>query len=157
VDHRERSGDMTDTDRVFEYLSGDSKVDGVPATVESSRAYFLAKVAAECDPGDVEHDLANDVPGVVVVDTRSAKAYAEAHVPGALNIWHFELTAEDTREFDPDVTYVTYGFGPDCNAGTKGALKLAALGFKVKEMIGGIEYWKREGFAVESGAAPQAG
>lgn len=144
---------MPDIDRVFEYLTGESKVGGVPATVESSRAYFLTKVAAECDPGDVEHDLARNVPGVVVVDTRNAKSYAAGHVPGALNIWHFELTAEDTAEFDPDATYVTYGSGPDCNAGTKGALKLASLGFKVKEMIGGFEYWEREGFAVETDAA----
>jgi hypothetical protein len=26
---------------------------------------------------------------------------------------------------------------------------LAELGFRVKEMIGGIEYWKREGYATE--------
>jgi rhodanese-related sulfurtransferase len=144
---------MSDAERIFENLSGNSKVKGVPVTAASSRAYFLSKLAAECDPGDVEHDLARDVPGVVVVDTRSASSYAEGHVPGALNIWHFELTAEDTGGFDRDATYVTYGSGPDCNAGTKGALKLAALGFRVKEMIGGFEYWAREGFAVESGPA----
>jgi rhodanese-related sulfurtransferase len=144
---------MTDIDHVFELLAGKSKVNGVPATAESSQAYFLAKVAAECDAGEVEHDLTNNVPGIVVVDTRSANAYAEGHIPGALNIWHVELTAEDTAAFDPDATYVTYGTGPECNAGTKGALKLAALGFTVKEMIGGFEYWQRDGYPVATGAA----
>jgi rhodanese-related sulfurtransferase len=140
------------SDEVFALLAGAGKVNGVPATVEQSRAYFFAKVASECDPGDVEHDLAKNVPGIVVIDTRSSKAYAEGHIPGSVNIWHFEMTPEDTAGFDRDVTYVTYGFGPDCNAGTKGAVKLAALGFKVKEMIGGFEYWQREGFAVQTGA-----
>ena len=31
--------------------------------------------------------------------------------------------------------------------------KLAALGFRVKEMIGGIGYWRKEGLPVE-GASP---
>ena len=29
------------------------------------------------------------------------------------------------------------------------AARLAALGFKVKEMIGGLEYWRQEGCPVE--------
>ena len=31
----------------------------------------------------------------------------------------------------------------------KGALNLAALGFKVKELIGGIEWWKKDGYDTE--------
>ena len=31
----------------------------------------------------------------------------------------------------------------------KGALKLAELGFRVKELIGGIDWWKRDGYATE--------
>jgi rhodanese-related sulfurtransferase len=143
---------VSEANQVFEFLASDSKVTGVPATVETSRAHFFAKVAVECDPGDVEHDLARKVPGIVVIDARNSKAYAEGHVPGSLNIWHFEMTPADTAAFDPDVTYVTYGTGPGCNAGTKGAVKLAALGFKVKEMIGGFEYWQREGFTVATGS-----
>lgn len=45
---------------------------------------------------------------------------------------------------------VTYCWGPGCNGATRAALTLARLGFEVREMIGGIEYWIREGLPVET-------
>ncbi|MEU9299743.1 rhodanese-like domain-containing protein [Streptomyces sp. NPDC048269] len=142
---------MSESHELFELLKAESKIAGVPTTAELSATYFLAKLAAECDPSDVEHDISHKIPGVAVIDTRSAESYQEAHIPGALNLPHRDLSSEHVVGLDRDVTYVTYGFGPDCNAGTKGAAKLAVLGFRVKEMIGGFEYWKRDGFPVESG------
>ncbi|TME91021.1 MAG: rhodanese-like domain-containing protein, partial [Chloroflexi bacterium] len=35
----------------------------------------------------------------------------------------------------------------------KAAVRLSALGFQVKEMIGGIEYWRKEGYRIE-GSSP---
>jgi rhodanese-related sulfurtransferase len=51
---------------------------------------------------------------------------------------------------DPAVPVVTYCWGPGCDGATKAALALARRGYRVKEMIGGIEYWIREGFEVET-------
>ena len=45
---------------------------------------------------------------------------------------------------------VTYCWGPGCNGATRAALTLAGLGFRVREMLGGFEYWAREGLPVES-------
>jgi rhodanese-related sulfurtransferase len=47
------------------------------------------------------------------------------------------------------VPVVTYCWGPGCNGATKAALALARLGYEVREMLGGIEYWTREGLPVE--------
>jgi rhodanese-related sulfurtransferase len=44
---------------------------------------------------------------------------------------------------------VVYCWSPGCNAGDKGALEFAKLGYDVKLMIGGFEYWAREGYPVE--------
>ena len=44
---------------------------------------------------------------------------------------------------------VVYCWAMSCNAAAKAALRLAALGIQVKEMIGGLESWMREGYAVE--------
>jgi rhodanese-related sulfurtransferase len=45
-----------------------------------------------------------------------------------------------------------YCWGPGCNGATKAAMQLSALGFPVKEMIGGMEYWaERERYPVERG------
>ena len=32
---------------------------------------------------------------------------------------------------------------------TKGALNMAKLGFSVKELMGGIEWWRRDGYETE--------
>ncbi len=47
---------------------------------------------------------------------------------------------------------MTYCWGPGCNGATRAALALSRLGFAVREMLGGIEYWTREGFGVETDA-----
>ena len=39
---------------------------------------------------------------------------------------------------------------------TKAAARLSALGFRVKEMLGGIEYWRKEGFEVEGTKGTEA-
>ena len=37
-----------------------------------------------------------------------------------------------------------------CNGATRAALALAQLGYRVREMLGGFEYWAREGLPVET-------
>jgi rhodanese-related sulfurtransferase len=59
------------------------------------------------------------------------------------------MKEETTSHLDKAKTYVCYCDGIGCNASTKGAMKLSMLGFKVKELIGGIEWWKSEGYATE--------
>jgi rhodanese-related sulfurtransferase len=129
-----------------------SAVTAVPAAEpDGAAAHFAARLAHETDPADLYNDLHHEVGEVVVVDVRSAAAYAEGHVPGARHLPWRRIDAETTAELDPNSTYVTYCDGPGCNASTKGALALARLGFAVKELIGGIEYWRREGHPIETG------
>jgi hypothetical protein len=45
--------------------------------------------------------------------------------------------------------FVVYCAGPHCNGANKAAVKLAALGYPVKEMIGGVTGWLDEGFQLE--------
>ena len=47
---------------------------------------------------------------------------------------------------------VTYCWGPGCNGATRAALAFAQAGYPVREMIGGIEYWVREGFPLRTAA-----
>lgn len=114
-------------------------------------AHFRSKLAFETDPADLAADLAEGVAGLVVVDTRPPAAWAARHLPGAINLPHAAIDRASTAHLDPDATYVTYCWGPACNASTKGAANLAALGLRVKELIGGLSAWQAEGFAVEDG------
>ncbi|MEV3921325.1 rhodanese-like domain-containing protein [Actinomadura coerulea] len=78
--------------------------DRVPAaTAEEALRHFAARLAFETDVADVAARLAEETPGIVVVDTRSAESWSQGHVRGAVHL------------------------------------------------VGGFEYWAREGHPVEAG------
>ncbi|UOX86103.1 rhodanese [Amycolatopsis sp. FBCC-B4732] len=128
----------------------------VPAPApELATAYFGAELAFEVDPDDLVRDLeAGHTDGYVIVETRAPEAFAQARIPGAVNLPYRDLTAESTEHLDRDVVYVCYCESTHCNAATKGALKLAQLGFRVKRLSGGITSWIAAGYPVEGTAAP---
>ncbi len=120
------------------------------ANPPEANRFFSAKLSHETDPSDVHHDLGNgNSSGFVLIDARTAPTYAQCHLPGAVNLPHRTINEETTARFSRDTLLVVYCWGPACNAATRAAVRLSALGFQVKEMIGGIEYWRKEGFAVE--------
>lgn len=127
----------------------------VAASTDAHR-HFVARLAVETDPSDVHADLERGVDRIVVVDARSNQHFAECYVPGAINLPHRSITAETTASLAHDVCIVVYCWGPACNAATKAGARLSALGFMVKEMIGGLEYWRREGYAVEGTLGTEA-
>jgi rhodanese-related sulfurtransferase len=124
-------------------------VTSVPAAdPAAAAAHFAARLQFETDPDDVASALAaGGEPGFVILDARGAEAFAAAHLPGALNLPR-PLRREDVDAL-PKGLIVVYCWGPGCNGATKAASRIAALGRPVKEMIGGFEYWVREGHPVE--------
>lgn len=120
-----------------------------PALPDAARAHFAHKLAVETDVSDVHHSLTHAPKGWVLVDARSPEAFAARHIPGAQNLPHRSLSPETTAHLNKDELVVVYCWSPACNAGTKAAARLGALGFRVKEMLGGLEYWVREGHATE--------
>ena len=110
--------------------------------------YYQQKLAYETDSADLYIALQSSEP-VVVIDTRSEAAYRREHIPGAINLPHSRMNRETTAHLDRNLTYVTYCDGIGCNASTKGAMNLALLGFTVKELLGGLDWWKRDGYATE--------
>ncbi|ACT08465.1 Rhodanese domain protein [Dickeya chrysanthemi Ech1591] len=111
-------------------------------------AYYQKKLSFETDSWDLYLALKNG-ENVVVVDGRSKEAYQREHIPGALHVPHKEICFNNTAELDKSKIYVCYCDGIGCNASTKTAMKLLVLGFQVKELIGGLDWWKRDGYATE--------
>lgn len=112
-----------------------------------AQAHFASRLAFETDPADLMFDLAQGNPRLAVIDTRSAASFEQCHIPGAI---HMPRVNEASAAGLPrDKVYVVYCWGPACNGATRAALRLAALGYRVKELLGGIEYWRHEGGAVE--------
>ena len=118
--------------------------------------HFENKLSFEMDPSDL-FDALNNGEKVIALDARKPFGYEAEHIPGAINIPHRQMDAESTKHLDRNILYVTYCDGIGCNASTKGALNMAKLGFKVKELMGGIEWWKFDGYATEGTKASQEG
>ena len=111
-------------------------------------AHYENKLKYETDSYDLWESITLG-KDVVVVDARSEEAYAERHIPGAVNIPHRTMDPETTGHLDKNTLYVTYCDGIGCNASTKGALNMARLGFNVKELMGGLDWWMRDGYETE--------
>jgi rhodanese-related sulfurtransferase len=120
-------------------------------------AHFERRLGVETDCSDV-HESLKGTADFVLVDVRGPKLFAAGHVPGAVNIPHRTMTAERMAQYPKDAAFVVYCAGPHCNGATKGAIRLARLGYRVKEMIGGITGWLDEDFALtrEPGTETQA-
>ncbi|WP_231626572.1 rhodanese-like domain-containing protein [Streptomyces apocyni] len=122
-----------------------------PAAPAAAAAYFSASLAFHADVSDVASALAaGGDPGFVVLDSRSTESWDQGHVPGALHLPTALIPEQAEDLLDKSVPVVTYCWGPGCNGATRAALALAQLGYQVKEMLGGFEYWAREGFPYET-------
>ena len=108
--------------------------------------FYQSKLAYEMDSADLYEAVGRDEP-IVVVDGRSSDAYAQEHIPGSISLPHKEISVNSTESLDKSKLYVCYCDGIGCNASTKTALKLLTLGFQVRELIGGLDWWKRDGYA----------
>ncbi len=110
--------------------------------------HYSDKLAYETDSWDLQVAL-DGGDNVVVIDARSPEAYARGHIPGAMNLPHRTMSGDTTAGFDRAALVVVYCDGIGCNASTKGALNMTRLGFRVKELIGGLDWWMRDGHPVE--------
>lgn len=114
--------------------------------------FYEHKLAFETDSWDLK-TLLDKGDKVILIDARAANAFAAEHIPGAINIPHRIMTTETTAHLDRDALVITYCDGIGCNASTKGALAMARLGFTVKELLGGLDWWKRDGYATNINSA----
>ena len=123
--------------------------------MEDQQSYYEQKLRFEVDSWDLNEALKNGEK-VIALDARSIESFDNEHIPGAINIPHRTMTQESTAHLDKDVLYITYCTGIGCNASTKGALNMVKLGFCVKELIGGLDWWKRDGYETIGQAANKA-
>ncbi len=115
----------------------------------SASDFFRAKLQCEIDVMEV----AESTPGsLFVVDTRRQTSWDHGHIPGAVHLPTAQIPALGRELVPAGAQVVVYSWGPGCNGSTFAALAFAELGYSVKEMIGGIEYWIRNGLPVETAA-----
>ncbi|HEU0206223.1 MAG TPA: rhodanese-like domain-containing protein [Pseudolysinimonas sp.] len=90
------------------------------------------------------------LPGerLTFIDTRGHAAWHQGRAVGAIHLPTAEIVERAASEIPQGVPAVVSCWGPGCNGATKAALQLSRLGYEVREMIGGFEYWAREGVGV---------
>jgi len=110
-------------------------------------AYFDARLHAETDASDV-YAAQKAGEAFVLVDVRGDEAWAQGRAAGAIHMHYSEIATRAPLEIPAGTPVVVYCWSPGCNAGQKGALEFAKIGYGVREMIGGFEYWAREGYPV---------
>lgn len=122
-----------------------------PARPAAMAVAMYDKLCYHTDAWDVAQDLANGIIDIIVIDTRSFEHYCAGHIPGAISLPHKEMTQERLAELDTTRVYITYCDGIGCNGSTKGAWKLASAGLQVKELLGGLDFWRRDEHSIQTG------
>lgn len=122
---------------------------GEPAAIA---AHYAARIRFETDASDVAAALEAGAR-FALVDVRGQAAWDQGHAVGARHIPRQEL-ASRIGDLEAGIPVVVYCWGPGCNGAAKAALELSSLGVPVKEMLGGFEYWAREGYPVEGAGGP---
>jgi len=118
--------------------------------------FFSNKLAHETDPSDV-YAAQKAGEELVLIDVRGDEAWAQGRAAGAVHMPYAQISARGLKEIPSGTRVVVYCWSPGCNAGARGALEFARLGYDVREMIGGYEYWVREGLPTvnDEGALPR--
>ena len=117
----------------------------------TARIHWIGGFVDLRHPADLYADMAAGAPNLVVVDARYVEAYAREHLPGAINLPWRDLNDKTTADLSRDALYVVYCWDAGCRASTKTAQRLEALGFKVKELHGGLATWRKQGYPTERG------
>jgi len=120
---------------------------------EDAIQHFSAKLRFETDPSDV-HAAFEGGERFVLVDSRAAVAWSYGRVAGAVHLPTAEIEERAPGLIPIDMPVVVYCWGPGCNGSTRAALAFSRLGYEVREMIGGYEYWAREGLPTVDDSGP---
>ena len=121
--------------------------------MDDQLTHYSNKLAYEIDSWDLNVALEAG-ENITVIDARSQEAFQREHIPGAISIPHRTMSSETTRDIDKRALVVTYCDGIGCNGSTKGALSMVKLGFRVRELMGGLDWWKRDGHKTHASAGP---
>src|SRR4051812_7632719 len=103
-----------------------------------------------------EFDRMRQEKGVVVLDVRTPREYAEGHVAGAINL---PVTGAGSEHFNDEVAKLDKGktYLVHCARGVRSANavnRMTKLGFPhLNDFTGGMDQWKKEGKPVEKSDA----
>lgn len=88
---------------------------------------------------------------VPVLDVRSVREYAIAHIPGSVNLWEKEVEQIVQRYPDPATPLVLYCNGPYCGKSRRVSEQLVKRGYTgVRRYQLGLPVWRALGYTVQT-------
>ena len=126
-------------------------IDVPAASPAAALEHFERLFQFETDCWDVHVSMEAPEPGFVLLDVRSPEHFEKGHIRGAINLPHGRIVEQNLAAYPIETLFVVYCDGPHCNGADRAALRLARLGRPVKKMVGGVEGWKDDGFALTAG------
>ncbi len=89
---------------------------------------------------------------LVVIEVLSPEAFAEGHIPGAVNIPLAEIGHTAKERYGREQEIVVYCGSLECTASPTAAKKLESVGFhNVWDYAGGKLDWEEAGYPLEKG------
>ena len=110
--------------------------------------HYQRERAFEMGSRDLFFALANG-EALTILNCRIRAAFTSERIPGAINLSFPDISPTGTGHLDPNGIYVCYCDSIGSSGSTKVAVRLMSLGFLVHELIGGLDWWKREGYGTE--------
>jgi rhodanese-related sulfurtransferase len=118
-------------------------------TEPTVRIHWVGSFVNDRHPADLYAEMVAGTTNLVIVDARYPETYVVEHLPGAISLPWREIDEATTAHLSRDALYVVYCWNASCHASTKTASRLEALGFRVKELHGGLQDWKKQGYPTE--------
>lgn len=122
------------------------------SNIQEQIDHYQSKLAFEMDSWDLYEAQKSNANNVVTLDARSVQSFDQQRIANALSFPHKLMTEENVKDLDRSKLYIVYCDGIGCNASTSAALKMAKLGFNVRELIGGLRWWKDAGYPLHYGS-----
>ncbi|MGI4851826.1 MAG: rhodanese-like domain-containing protein [Janthinobacterium lividum] len=120
----------------------------------AAEKYFQEELEFTSNPYGVKMAIEGKKGKIRVIDVRSREAFAKGHIPGAVNIPYDDIDRLDdisNAEQKPikDGHNYVYCYENLCNLSQQACVKLAHLGYPVKELKGGFTGWTDHKYPVE--------
>ncbi len=88
---------------------------------------------------------------ITLVDVRSEAEFAQAHIPGSVNIPIAKLQSRMRKL--PKTDIVAYCRDPYCISSTQAVELLVSHGYQAQRLVGGVPEWEQAGMVSEKGGA----
>lgn len=111
-----------------------------PAQKKRVLDHFETLLLAEIDSYSVLAAVKGERKDLVIVDVRDPRAYADSHIPLAINLPYEEIEKK-FRAIPKDKTIVLYCWSAECMLAPRAALKLVQLDIFCKVMRSGWAEW----------------